>query len=88
MQHRQMQYSSLVLIIFIVFSGIISKAQITLSHNTNNQLLSDANLYSCDGGMRWARTFVLEDFGINTNEDYSITSGDMGIFGVSCSTQI
>lgn len=55
--------------------------QIMLSQSVGDDLIK-TNMPSCKGGsMSWARTFELKDFDISTNEEYIITSGDIGITG-------
>ena len=55
-----------------------SFAQTTLTHNIGTTLV-ETSIYTCSGGgVKWARTFVLEDFGITTDEKFVITRGEAG----------
>ena len=64
-------------------------SQTTLTHNVGNTLVSNS-MYSCSwGGVCWARKFVLNDFGIDTNQNFTITSGEVGLFyGVNWDTRL
>ncbi|MFO7673086.1 MAG: T9SS type B sorting domain-containing protein [Lutibacter sp.] len=59
----------------------------TLTHNICDNVIKTP-IYACSwGGINWARTFVLNDFGISTNEEFIINSGqfalsDMGSWDV------
>ncbi|TMM30034.1 T9SS type B sorting domain-containing protein [Polaribacter aestuariivivens] len=62
-------------------SVINSKENTTLSHSIGDDLVT-TSIPSCKGGlMNWARKFDLSEFGINSNEEYIIKSGDIGISG-------
>jgi hypothetical protein len=61
----------------------ICGAQITLRHNVGNDIIR-TSMYSCSNGeLKWARTFVVEDFGINSGETFTILSGKIGLSEVS-----
>ncbi|WP_232829192.1 T9SS type B sorting domain-containing protein [Aureibaculum luteum] len=50
-----------------------------LSHNVCYDII-ETNIYSCKSSyIYWARTFDLEDFGVSTNEEFTINSGQVGI---------
>ncbi|OYX24637.1 MAG: hypothetical protein B7Z06_08710 [Flavobacteriales bacterium 32-35-8] len=52
-----------------------------LSNNVGDNLLR-TNMFSCSSSMYyWARVFDLDEFGILTNEEYVINSGQVGISG-------
>lgn len=67
------------LLLFLSFNG---KSQVTLTHNIGTQLV-DTSMWACSfGGIEWARSFVLEDFGIAPNEAYIIHQGQVGFSSV------
>lgn len=50
-----------------------------LSHNICDDVI-ETNIYSCTStNIYWGRTFNLKDFGISTNEEFVISSGQVGI---------
>ena len=50
-----------------------------LTHNICDDII-ETNIHSCTSSyIYWARTFNLEDFGISTNEEFTISSGQVGI---------
>ncbi|TGV00241.1 T9SS type B sorting domain-containing protein [Flavivirga rizhaonensis] len=50
-----------------------------LSHNVCDDII-ETNIHSCTSSyIYWARAFTLEDFGISTNEEFVINSGQVGI---------
>ncbi|WP_417443346.1 T9SS type B sorting domain-containing protein [Joostella sp.] len=54
-------------------------ASATLTHNICDDVI-ETRIYSCKSSyIYWARTFDLEDFGISTNEEFIINSGQVGI---------
>lgn len=61
-------------------SNVKSTGPITrLSHNTCDDVI-ETNIYSCtSANIYWARSFNLKDFGISTNEEFTISSGQVGI---------
>lgn len=62
-----------------VFNSKSSGAVTRISHNVCDDLVK-TDMYGCYGGTYyWARDFNLKDFGISTNEEYVITSGQVGI---------
>ncbi|WP_397444587.1 T9SS type B sorting domain-containing protein [Polaribacter sp. R77954] len=60
-------------------STINSDSNITLSHNIGDDV-KKTKMHSCSSSYQyWARKFVLEDFGINENEEYIIDKGFVGL---------
>lgn len=61
-------------------SNVKSTGPITrLSHNVCDELIR-TDMYACYGTTYyWARDFNLKDFGISPNEEYVITSGQVGV---------
>ncbi|APG66215.1 hypothetical protein LPB136_12895 [Tenacibaculum todarodis] len=74
---------TLLSILFCFLFYFNSNSQITLSHNVGDDVIQN-NMYGCSwGGINWARTFKLENFNINTNEEFVIKSGKVGLFNSS-----
>ena len=72
------KWYSLLLILFVILPDRLS-SQVTLSHNVGDVLVG-ATIYGCSwGDVYWARTFVLQDFGINPGDEFIINSGSVGI---------
>ncbi|MDP5105285.1 MAG: hypothetical protein NWQ31_03860, partial [Polaribacter sp.] len=60
-------------------STINTDSNLNLSHNIGDNII-ETGIYGCSwGGVNWARTFNLEDFGISENEEYIIKSGQIGL---------
>lgn len=61
-------------------SNVKSSGSVTrISHNVCDDLVKNFGL-ACYGTIyNWARDFNLKDFGISTNEEYVITSGQVGV---------
>jgi gliding motility-associated-like protein len=60
-------------------STINSNTNLNLSHSDGDDII-ETGIYGCSwGGINWARTFNLEDFGISENEEYIIKSGQIGL---------
>ncbi|WP_225969321.1 T9SS type B sorting domain-containing protein [Dokdonia sp. PRO95] len=57
-----------------------SRGTITrLSHNACDDIV-ETNIHSCTSSdIYWSRAFTLEEFGISTNEEFTINSGQVGI---------
>ena len=56
-----------------------SGSSVTLSHNVCDDII-ETSIHSCSSAyIYWARDFYLEDFGISTNEEFVISSGQVGI---------
>lgn len=59
-----------------------------LSHNICDDVI-ETGIHSCWGsGIFWARDFTLKDFGISNNEEFVITSGQVGINGTSWGVEL
>ncbi|WP_252723845.1 T9SS type B sorting domain-containing protein [Winogradskyella psychrotolerans] len=59
-----------------------------LSHNVCDDIIQ-TDIHSCSSSyIYWARTFTLANFGISTNEEFVITSGQVGINNVGWSPEI
>jgi hypothetical protein len=78
---------TLILTLLLCHSALFS--QITLTHNIGNTVIPNS-MYTCSsGGICWARKFVLSEFGINSNENFTITTGAVGLFsGVNWDTNL
>ena len=66
------------LLFFCLLFYFNGNSQITLSHNIGITPIK-TGWTSCADGENWARTFTLSDFGISTNEQLIIRSGQMAI---------
>lgn len=71
----------LLLKLVVLLFALKAPAQVTLSHNTGDNVLHDGgSIYSCSGGnVSWARAFTLQDFGVQPNEDFVIYNCRVGI---------
>ncbi|WP_296322318.1 T9SS type B sorting domain-containing protein [Winogradskyella sp.] len=58
--------------------GFITHGQITLSNNVGNVPI-DTGMFSCEEDETWMKVFDLSEFGIDTNEEFVITSGEIGL---------
>jgi gliding motility-associated-like protein len=64
-------------IVIIAFCWIFkSNAQITLTHNVGDTPIA-TGMFSCEGDETWMRIFDLADFGVEPNEEFAITSGQI-----------
>ena len=72
-------------LLFLV-SNFTIIAQTTLTHNVGTNII-ETSLFSCSGGpqLDYGRIFVLEDFGIASNEDFVINTGNVGFSEFGCS---
>lgn len=62
-----------------IFDTKSSGAITRLSHNISDDLI-DTGIHSCTSAyIYWAREFTLKDFGISSNEEFVINSGQVGI---------
>ncbi len=62
-----------------VFDSQSSGLTTRLSHNVCDDIIK-TDIHSCKSTyIYWARAFTLEDFGISTNEEFIINSGQVGI---------
>lgn len=68
---------NLVLLLFVL-SFPVTNAQITLNHNIGENLI-DSGMISCEEEESWGKVFNLADFGVTTNEQFIIRSGQVGI---------
>ena len=60
-------------------SLINTKDNLTLSSNVGDEVF-ETGIYGCSwGGVSWSKSFVLSDFDISENEEYIITSGQIGL---------
>jgi len=68
----------------IVLISLTSQAQsVHLTHSVGTNLI-EIPMFTCPGGLQyWARTFILEDYGISTSQEYTINYGHVGFSGVS-----
>lgn len=67
-----------ILIIVTLIFTINSNAQITLTHNVGDELVNPW-VGSCSQPEHWARTFTLSEFGITTEDEFQINSGNVGV---------
>lgn len=59
-----------------------------LSHNICDDVI-ETGIHSCYGsGLYWARDFTLKDFGISNNEEFVISSGQVGLNGVNWGAEV
>ena len=58
------------------FFTLVTQAQIKLTHNVGNQPI-ETLMFSCNQGEYWARAFILEDFGISTQDEPVIDTGQI-----------
>lgn len=77
---------------FLIISLLINWnlfSQTTLTHNIGNNVIPNS-MYSCSwGGICWARKFILSDFGINSNQNFTINTGEVGLFyGINWDTNL
>ena len=71
-----------------VFNIQSSGGTTRLSHNVCDDIIK-TDIHSCSSSyIYWARAFTLEDFGISTNEEFVITSGQVGINNTSYKPKI
>lgn len=71
------KYTFLICCIFSWFYKL--NAQITLSHNIGNTPIQ-TDMFSCDRSQSWYRHFNLDDFGIESNENLVINSGQIALY--------
>lgn len=66
------------IVILLVFISNFSNAQVTLTHNVGDDII-ETSMFGCSMCcIHWSRDFVLEDFGISTNETLTIEQGIVG----------
>ncbi|MET7029515.1 T9SS type B sorting domain-containing protein [Sediminicola luteus] len=68
--------SALLLLFFLFLNGI--NAQITLTNNIGTTPI-ETDMYSCERDEGWSRVFTLSDFGIASNEQFVINSGQVAL---------
>lgn len=62
-----------------IFSTTNYGSSATLTHNVCDDVI-ETSIHSCSSSyIYWARAFTLEDFGISTNEEFVVNSGQVGI---------
>ena len=59
-----------------------SGATTTLSHSLCDELIDPPTRGCSYGGMSWAREYTLSNFGVSTDEEFTINSGQVGISSV------
>lgn len=64
------------------FSSYSYGATTTLTHNVCEDLVEEFDFGCSNGGVRWARTFTVGDFGISNNEEFIINSGQIAFYEV------
>ncbi|MFH4963900.1 T9SS type B sorting domain-containing protein [Gaetbulibacter sp. M235] len=70
------------------FNTINTGTNTTLTHNLNDPPIW-MNQYSCTGGgLKFARTFVLKDFGVSIDEEYIIDKGEVAFSAAQWDTKI
>lgn len=78
---------------FITVTGDVINTKISgpitrLSHNICDDVI-ETDIHSCYGsGIFWARDFTLKDFRISNNEEFVITSGQVGINKANWGTEV
>ena len=65
-------------LLFIVFNSFNLSTQITLTHNVGTTPIK-TDWINCEEEQSWGRVFNLEDFGITTDEQFIIKSGQTAI---------
>lgn len=72
-------------LIFLLFQ--YTNAQITLTNNVGTTLVK-TDILGCDNSEGWSRLFNMSDFGIKTNEQFIIKSGQIGIVKSNIKTEL
>lgn len=68
-----------ILIILTLIWMFNSNAQILVGNSSCNEI-GEASIYGCSwGGINWAKTYDLTNFGIDNNEELLLTSGEIGL---------
>lgn len=71
-----------VFLLLFILSFKCMVAQTTLTHNLCNDVI-EVNQYSCSwGGLKYARSFLLNDFGVSNNEELIIDRGQVAFASV------
>lgn len=68
------------LLLFLFFLACIHiYAQTTIATNSCAEI-EDGSIYACSwGGIFWAKTYNLQDYGINTNQEFIVNYGEIGL---------
>ena len=78
--NKNLQLKFLIIITLCCFFN--SNAQITLTHNSCDVVQTD--IHSCTtASIYWSRTFTLQDFGIDANEEFIINTGQFALVNTS-----
>ncbi|AQS94103.1 hypothetical protein BXQ17_08510 [Polaribacter sp. BM10] len=72
-----MKISYLIILLYLLFPFSV-KSQITLTHNIGNKPIK-TDWVNCEEEQTWARVFNLEDYGISTDDQFIIKSGQTAI---------
>src|SRR6218665_1654461 len=78
---------------FVTVTGDVIDSKISgpitrLTHNICDDVI-ETDMYSCwSAAIYWARDFTLKDFGISKNEEYVITSGQVGVNKVGWGSEV
>ncbi len=72
-----MKISYLIILLYLLFPFSV-KSQITLTHNIGNTPIK-TDWVNCEEEQTWARVFNLEDYGISTDDQFIIKSGQTAI---------
>lgn len=68
-----------ILIIIALFWVFNSNAQVLVGNNSCNEI-GEASIYGCSwGGINWAKTYDLTNFGVANNEELLLTNGEIGL---------
>ncbi|MCC1485051.1 T9SS type B sorting domain-containing protein [Winogradskyella immobilis] len=73
--HCRLRNIMFVLLIITIYN---SNAQVILSHNIGNTPIK-TDMFSCETDESWSRVFKLSDYGILPNEQFMITSSQIGL---------
>ena len=67
--------------LFVFFILNTAKSQVTLTHNSGTSPI-ETIMFSCSGPEIecWARTYILEDFGISTDHESYVTTGKIAFY--------
>ncbi|MBU2928849.1 T9SS type B sorting domain-containing protein [Winogradskyella psychrotolerans] len=68
-----------ILIILTLIGMFNSNAQVLVGNGSCSEI-DEASIYGCSwGGINWAKTYDLTNFGIDNNEELLLTSGEIGL---------
>jgi len=72
-----MKHKLLLFLFFLVC--ICTHAQTTIATNSCAEI-EEGSIYACSwGGIFWAKTYNLQDYGINTNQEFIVNYGEIGL---------